>query len=229
MSHCNGNNHHPWCNCAFSGGNKELSSDYYAGLPCQYIWVKWCESFTAPNAICPVCNVKVFFYSNEQGSKVYFDSLGWPWPIHPCFDKDKTKSKLNKKINPSKSVGRASSKFVKIISNSKKESGVIIIDVQYGRKAMRFYCKCFESIDYLMSIKNKIRMEALTKGRMRFLCGVSVSKNIIGYPSIKDLLASSIKTTKSTNTDWKKWDGKLKLDYGTSMASAMELVLSKRK
>jgi hypothetical protein len=155
--------------------------------------------------------------------------MRWPWPIHPCFDKDKTKSKLNKKINPSKSVGRASSKFVKIISNSKKESGVIIIDVQYGRKAMRFYCKCFESIDYLMSIKNKIRMEALTKGRMRFLCGVSVSKNIIGYPSIKDLLASSIKTTKSTNTDWKKWDGKLKLDYGTSMASAMELVLSKRK
>lgn len=39
-----------------------------------------------PNARCPVCGAEVFFYSNEFGSKVYFDDLGPPWPKHPCTD-----------------------------------------------------------------------------------------------------------------------------------------------
>ncbi|MBX3196426.1 MAG: hypothetical protein KF727_15180 [Microbacteriaceae bacterium] len=28
----------------------------------------------------------MFFYSNEFGSRVYFDDLGPPWPKHPCTD-----------------------------------------------------------------------------------------------------------------------------------------------
>lgn len=39
-----------------------------------------------PNAHCPVCGAEVFFYSNELGSRVYFDDLGPPWPKHPCTD-----------------------------------------------------------------------------------------------------------------------------------------------
>lgn len=39
-----------------------------------------------PNARCPVCGTAVFFYSNQFGSKVYFDDLGPPWPKHPCTD-----------------------------------------------------------------------------------------------------------------------------------------------
>jgi hypothetical protein len=39
-----------------------------------------------PNARCPVCNVPVFFYANEYGSRVYFDDVGHPWPKHPCTD-----------------------------------------------------------------------------------------------------------------------------------------------
>jgi hypothetical protein len=33
-----------------------------------------------------VCGAQVFFYSNEFGSRVYFDELGPPWPKHPCTD-----------------------------------------------------------------------------------------------------------------------------------------------
>lgn len=33
---------------------------------------------------CPYCGAKVFFYTNEYGSKVFFDELGPPWPIHSC-------------------------------------------------------------------------------------------------------------------------------------------------
>ncbi|MEU7822436.1 DUF2510 domain-containing protein [Catellatospora sp. NPDC049133] len=28
----------------------------------------------------------MFFYSNEYGSRVYFDEVGPPWPKHPCTD-----------------------------------------------------------------------------------------------------------------------------------------------
>lgn len=51
-----------------------------------------------PNADCPVCGEPVFFYQNENGSKVYFDELGPPWPKHPCTDNTKYSS-------PEKQVG----------------------------------------------------------------------------------------------------------------------------
>ena len=33
---------------------------------------------------CPVCRTAVFFYRNSQGSRVFFDELGKPWPKHDC-------------------------------------------------------------------------------------------------------------------------------------------------
>ena len=43
-------------------------------------------SWSEPNAICPVCGQAVFFYQNENGSRVFFDQLGPPWLKHPCTD-----------------------------------------------------------------------------------------------------------------------------------------------
>ena len=34
---------------------------------------------------CPVCGARVFFIRHNGGS-VWLDDLGWPWPIHPCFN-----------------------------------------------------------------------------------------------------------------------------------------------
>jgi hypothetical protein len=42
--------------------------------------------FVAPNAQCPVCGQRVYYYGNEFGSRVFFEELGWPWPKHPCTD-----------------------------------------------------------------------------------------------------------------------------------------------
>ena len=42
--------------------------------------------FVTPNATCPVCGDRVFYYQNENGSRVFFDELGPPWPKHPCTD-----------------------------------------------------------------------------------------------------------------------------------------------
>lgn len=39
-----------------------------------------------PNATCPICGARVFYWQNASGAKVWFDALGWPWPKHPCLD-----------------------------------------------------------------------------------------------------------------------------------------------
>jgi hypothetical protein len=44
----------------------------------------WSARWMRPNAACPVCGASVYFYSNEFGSRVYFDEVGPPWPKHPC-------------------------------------------------------------------------------------------------------------------------------------------------
>jgi hypothetical protein len=42
--------------------------------------------FLVPNAECPVCHAHVFYYQNEAGSRVFFDTA-WPnWDKHPCTD-----------------------------------------------------------------------------------------------------------------------------------------------
>lgn len=51
----------------------------YAVLPYSSRWKK-------PNAQCPVCGAAVYFWSNADGSRVYFDEMGPPWPKHPCTD-----------------------------------------------------------------------------------------------------------------------------------------------
>jgi hypothetical protein len=40
---------------------------------------------TASSTSCPICNQRCFFVRHNDGS-VWLDSLGWPWPKHPCFD-----------------------------------------------------------------------------------------------------------------------------------------------
>jgi len=51
-----------------------------------------------------VCGAEVFFYSNEHGSRVYFDDLGPPWPKHPCTDTSATRepsAASGRRLNPS--------------------------------------------------------------------------------------------------------------------------------
>ena len=50
------------------------------------------SDFLNTNAKCPVCKKAVVYYQNYSGSKVYFDSAGWPWPKHECTDKAKIDS-----------------------------------------------------------------------------------------------------------------------------------------
>ena len=77
---CNAWNHPPNCNCGWGGvfhGLGLTSGSHY--------WQK-SDSYTNPNASCPRCRAKVFYYESPYGGKVYFDQMGPPWPKHPCMD-----------------------------------------------------------------------------------------------------------------------------------------------
>lgn len=87
-----GHNHDPWCTCGWCIGGQST------GQPSSYSY-RWdyneisrihsYASFVTPNARCPVCDERVFFYQSPYGGKVFFDALGPPWPKHPCTTKDK--------------------------------------------------------------------------------------------------------------------------------------------
>lgn len=47
-----------------------------------------CTGYVNPNAKCPVCGVRVYFYRSPHDGRVFFDALEPPWPKHgPRFDR----------------------------------------------------------------------------------------------------------------------------------------------
>ena len=44
------------------------------------------ESSYAVLTSCPACGEPVYFYKSPYNGRVFFDSLGHPWPKHPCTD-----------------------------------------------------------------------------------------------------------------------------------------------
>lgn len=85
----NGHNHPLGCTCTFCDNSKvrlrfekQFSLNFTEACPLSRQNI----SSHTPNATCPVCSEPVFFYKNEYGSAVFFDSLGPPWPKHPCTD-----------------------------------------------------------------------------------------------------------------------------------------------
>ena len=56
----------------------------YAVQP-QYTRV---ESYLNPNASCPVCHARVYFYRSPYDGRVFFDDIGPPWPKHACTSRN---------------------------------------------------------------------------------------------------------------------------------------------
>ncbi|MEY9441715.1 hypothetical protein ABIF14_008806 [Bradyrhizobium elkanii] len=93
---CNAWNHSASCPCAFGpggGGGWGRGGGFYSAREID-ISPSWgrerrptVASYVNPNARCPVCGAQVFFYRSPYNGRVFFDSLGWPWPKHHCTDR----------------------------------------------------------------------------------------------------------------------------------------------
>jgi hypothetical protein len=83
---CNAWNHVN-CNCGWGGSNygraRTPARDSLSLSAAREVW----RSFVNPNARCPECQEPVSYYQSENGGRVFFDHLGWPWPKHPCTDR----------------------------------------------------------------------------------------------------------------------------------------------
>lgn len=128
---CNAYNHPLGCQCGF-GGEGHLGRRGSINTNYQYSYVetekfRFSEadfrknityrstySLTIPNAKCPVCGDLVYYYQNDYGSKVFFDSLGKPWPKHPCTDTSNQQPEFNPKIMELRSITYSKSKEKKI-------------------------------------------------------------------------------------------------------------------
>jgi len=92
---CNANNHPPNCQCGWGGVSYGGSADssswlFNKGPRLRKLGRQTGTSsplsggYTVPNQRCPVCGAQVYFYESPYGGRVFFDSLGPPWPKHPC-------------------------------------------------------------------------------------------------------------------------------------------------
>lgn len=89
---CNAWNHPQDCRCGWGGvghsGSSSRKKSTTIGTGNRFYEL---QSYLIPNAKCPVCKSLVFFYQSENGGRVFFDSLGPPWPKHPCTNNHFTK------------------------------------------------------------------------------------------------------------------------------------------
>lgn len=103
---CNAWNHSADCTCGWGGdtGGRGFTATAVRRIaaPDGRIWSRplTYESFTVPNARCPVCGDDVFFYQSPTGGRVFFDELGPPWPKHPCTDRQPGPSQLGPILPP---------------------------------------------------------------------------------------------------------------------------------
>ncbi len=114
-------------------GFQSNSSSHVSTIPRNYSGVWHDEDFTRPT-ICQECGESVFFIRHNGGS-VWVNSLGTPWPKHPCFDKPATptrafsswSAKTSRFTNPKLAV------VIRIYSVPKYTEPVVEIRLQDSR------------------------------------------------------------------------------------------------
>ena len=102
---CNGLNHYRNCKCGF-GKDGFLSFDTnYVSSKVMRLAENFYKShdgkITVPNFLCR-CGKKVFFFQDQNGGKVLFESLGAPWEKHFCLGWQYQKRTKDLDIDPVK-------------------------------------------------------------------------------------------------------------------------------
>lgn len=87
---CNAWNHPPGCTCGWGGEGhlgRRHPGDVLSAKQAYYTLDQAGRGYLNPNASCPACGRRLFFYQSGSGRRVFFDMLGPPWKLHPCRDR----------------------------------------------------------------------------------------------------------------------------------------------
>lgn len=125
---CNAAGHDWGCDCGFggdTGGGGAWRLRYNAVVGGERYSGGWhsdtdgtVESYVNPNANCPVCGQPVFFYRSPYNGRVYFNSLGWPWPKHPCTDRSgEPKRRLGQNFDPRRATPWKSEGWIPLLAS----------------------------------------------------------------------------------------------------------------
>ena len=79
----------------------------------------WCNTKTFPLK-CRYCGGSIFFFQCDHESRVLFDALGWPWPLHDCLSPGPTS-----KPNPTNDSTYRALQRVQFTIRDEKTSGLI--------------------------------------------------------------------------------------------------------
>jgi hypothetical protein len=108
---------------------------------------------------CPDCNSEVYFFSCSCGSKVFFEDVGYPWPIHYC-----KKRELREIIEILKDIERyTDDEIAEVIINYEKAYDVEvpkaimeIIEFHIGKRKYPFKVEKIEIDESIHDLDGKI-------------------------------------------------------------------------
>lgn len=189
----------PWCLASGSSSEIRLNAKYDS-----------VESYLNPNARCPVCGGRVYFYQSPHGGRVFFDDVGWPWPKHPCTDK--LTSELDDELSPLPTQ-RYAANFknlndeimdIWLISRTSCLGGTLLVDLferqdsataqmKVGLKFLERNSIHVDDIAYAPSFLSKRKVPAGPRKVVGFICG---SKKEIVHMEVELLITKKGRATR---------------------------------
>lgn len=125
---CNAHNHPQSCRCGW-GGDGHLGGPPTGGYSTgRFEWRHREEDFCR-SVICRRCGQAVFFVRHNGGS-VWFDSLGWPWPKHPCHEEERHAIALRRRLNELRATGQSERFGVVLSCQESGEPGIVFVEVR---------------------------------------------------------------------------------------------------
>ena len=203
---CNAWNHPVGCPCGFGGqgysgrggSNRSSTATFYWQIPPI---TQTYESYTIPNACCPVCGALVFFHQSSNGGRVFFDRLGPPWPKHACTNDHSIPKAIPDALIPARQIGKpeqhkwqpAGWKPFFLSSITRVDALILQVSGFFGEEQLRlFLTKRINSLDTPSELMNDSLAFARKESEGRYALSVTTS-GISGHITVSahtDLLSA---------------------------------------
>jgi hypothetical protein len=186
---CNAWNHPVSCTCGFGGEGHSGSRGPDRPSGTRLFWgippiTQTYESYTIPNACCPVCGALVFFHQSSNGGRVFFDRLGHPWPKHACTNDRSVPKAIPDALIPARQTGNlkqhewqpAGWKPFFISSITRVDQFILQVRGLFGEEQLcLFLTKRINSLDTPSELMNDSLAYARKESEGRYILSVTTS------------------------------------------------------